>query len=96
MNEARQKAIELVKKFKPFMYPFGAGSAYLTGDTSGNNSLSDAKECATIVVDEMLALYDRDYQDKRDKTYWHPYDYWVEVKARIQDVCETELIISQK
>jgi hypothetical protein len=46
--------------------------------------LSMAKKCATVCVDEILKLYDGDYQDKRDKTYWHPYDYWLEVKSEIQ------------
>lgn len=50
----KEKAKELVDTFRPYMYPFGAGSAYLAGDTTGNNVLKDAKECATICTEQVL------------------------------------------
>lgn len=83
---SKQKAEQLLNKFLPHAYPFSAGSGFMTGDIDEEGQKRHAKELATICVDEMLDLYDRDYQDKQDKTYWHPYDFWLQVKSDIQSL----------
>lgn len=74
--ESKEKAEELVNKFKPYMYPFGAGSAYLTGDIEGNNVVKDAKECALICVDEII-------KEIKDEWTLRAIHYWDEVKEEI-------------
>lgn len=84
MKTEIEKAHQLIEKFIPHAYPFSAGSGYLTGDIDEGAKRKHVKELATICVDEILSLYDKDYQDQRDKTYWHPYDYWILVKEELQ------------
>ena len=68
----KEKAEELLNKFKPYMYPFGAGSAYLTGDREGNRVMDDAKECALILCNELLTIIETPSDDFR---------FWQEVKS---------------
>jgi len=81
---SKQKAEQLYNKYFPHAYPFMSGSGHLSGLIDEEAQKKHAKELAIICVDEMLDLYDRDYQDKQDKTYWHPYDFWLQVKSDIQ------------
>ena len=56
------------------------------------NKLSDysriyhptAKQFALIVVNEVLESHKRDYELNESKTYWHPYDYWQNVKDELE------------
>ena len=50
---AKEKALELVDKYKPFVYPF-MGSSYLTGDGYDEVILRNSKICALIAVIEIL------------------------------------------
>jgi len=42
--------------------------------------------CAHITVDTILESYFRDSELRKDKTYWHPYDYWLNVKNEIDNI----------
>lgn len=57
MENAKEKAKELIDKYIPHAYPFSAGSGYLTGDIDEDGRLRHAKELATILVDEILLQY---------------------------------------
>jgi hypothetical protein len=72
--EAKDKAKELVEKFKPYMYPY-VGSSYLTGDEFPEQILRYAKQCALIAVDEILQTNLLDHQT---------HDYWHKVKPEIE------------
>lgn len=50
---AKEKAEELVNKFKPHVYPF-LGSSFLTGDDSPEVIMMNAKKCAHFVADQVL------------------------------------------
>ena len=73
---AKEKAYELYNKVAKHAH----ANVFSFRAESHNTS---CKKLATIVVDEMLDLYNKDFQDKQDKTYWHPYDYWLQVKEEI-------------
>lgn len=77
MKNAKDKAQELVNKFKPYMYPFGAGSAYLTGDREGNRVLEDARKCSIILINESISAF-----EVLDTTKM---EYWQEVKKELSN-----------
>jgi hypothetical protein len=39
----------------------------------------EALQCAISAVKIVLASHKKDYEDKEATTYWHPYDYWLQV-----------------
>lgn len=71
--KAEDKARELVEKFKPFMYCY-IGSGMLSNDYNEKIVLHNAKDCASIAVDEILSNV-----SLSDKAY----DLWQEVKSHI-------------
>lgn len=73
---SKEKAQSLIDSF--LVAQFGVGNM------KANRLL--AIECSIITIDELLKLYDRDYQDKKDKTYWHPYDYFTYVKTELESM----------
>lgn len=75
--DADKKAIELVEKYKGLVYPY-LGSSMLTNDEHPSAILSNAKTCATILVDSLLSEVDW-YALPGDKQ-----TYWEEVKAEIE------------
>jgi hypothetical protein len=72
----KEKAEELVNKYKPYVYPY-VGSSYLTGDEYPEQILSYAKKCASIAVDEILSLFVHECADTI---------YWTEVKQEIENL----------
>lgn len=51
-SRAKDKAEDLVRRFEPYVYPFG-GSGYLTGDIDESVVRLNAKQCALIVTQEL-------------------------------------------
>lgn len=76
----KEKAQELVDKFKPYMYPFGSGSAYLSGDRSDNHVLPDARKCATMCVDELIEYADATSYGENAVSQK---EYWTKVRIEI-------------
>jgi len=76
---AKEKAEELVNKYKPLVYPFSAGSGFLSGDISEEMIIRNAKKCAQIAVDEILQTNPTLKGTSEDlitmivqtKAYWH-------------------------
>jgi formate dehydrogenase assembly factor FdhD len=68
--EAKLKAIELVNRFKPFAH------GYVGSEAIAEN----AKECALITVDEILADYE--IFNKKNKSFKVP-SFWQMVKEEI-------------
>ena len=83
----KEKAQELVEKFKDFVYGY-IGSSMLT-NTESEQILSQAKKVATMVVDEILFEIRQgqklDWIHERNEGQEYII-YWVKVKAEIQDV----------
>lgn len=73
---AKEKAIELVEKFKPRVYPF-FGSGMLSNTEDEGTILTNAKAQAIICVDEILDM---------DVPVIRPSDmaFWEEVKREIE------------
>lgn len=46
---------------------------------------NSAKRCALICVDEIIVTLKKLNPQYEEKTYWHPIDYWKEVKHIIQN-----------
>ena len=82
-EKAKEKAEELVNKFKPYMYPFGPGSAFMTGDRSGNSVMEDAKKCALICVQEILLSNPHSNPFNNDQVQ-STMVYWNDVKKEIE------------
>ena len=75
----KEKAQNLVEKYKPYVYPY-IGSSYLTGDEFPEEILRNAKICALIAVDEILNAIEFSSQaDELSKI-----TYWNEVKQEIE------------
>lgn len=53
MNTEKEKALELIEKFRPQCYCF-LGSGMLTNTYDESVSTMNAKQCAIIAVDEMI------------------------------------------
>ena len=45
-----------------------------------------AKQCALIAVDEIIKNMEGKEPDYQEKTYWHPIDYWQQVKTEIKNL----------
>lgn len=72
----KEKAIELVERFKPY-------SDYQEDDcfSEVERMLINAKQCALIAVDEILEVISF---NKYDDKYWEEEEYWNEVKLEIE------------
>ena len=68
--EAKEKSKELVNKFMDY-----ASSETMTKHHDENRQLSNAKECALIVVNELI---------KATKGFIYDNDFWEEVKKEIE------------
>jgi hypothetical protein len=81
----KNKAEELVNKFKPFVYCY-MGSGMLSNTVDDDVVLMMAKKCAHIAIDELLISCD-------SKMYkGHPMEgYWLKVKSEIDSVCNTQV-----
>ena len=71
----KEKAEELLNKYKPYVYPY-VGSSFMTGDEYPEQILSYAKICALIAVDEILDLF---LEESRHTRYWE--DVIKEIKS---------------
>ena len=79
---AKEKAIELVNKFKPHAY---------NGAVEENDELMElfhAKKCALITVDEIIKTLNEDIRDLdvRGNVLLDLIDYWREVKEEINNL----------
>jgi hypothetical protein len=74
--KAKDKAIELVKKFR--IYAFTCDYDYEA--KGAKNEYHNAEKCAIIAVDEIM----KQCYDYRDIDLQASYDYWNEVKSEIQ------------
>jgi hypothetical protein len=72
--EAKEKAQELTKKFKLYVYPFSAGSGYLSGDFDEDVIKQNSKQCALFVVEEILLNFEEirtmEYHLGKSTAYW--------------------------
>ena len=75
--EAKDKAIELVEKYKPMVNGY-VGSSMLTNTEYPETILRNAKQCALIAVDEII-----DYLISNQIT-GTLMTYWQEVKNEIE------------
>lgn len=78
-----EKAKSLIEKFSPLVTTW---DYYNDSPSEPDEILKDAKKYAAICVQEILSFYYKDYQDSKDKTYWHPYDYWQQVLEAINQI----------
>jgi len=77
----KEKAIELVEKYKGYVYCY-IGSGMLTNDYNDSVATMNAKQCAIIAVDEIIAVTHEDPYP-RPKTKMDK-EYWQEVKEEIE------------
>ena len=84
MINTKQKAEELAKKY----YNLLDSITFEAGDSSGETGISwdEAKECAIIVIDEILenAVNYNAYDGVTDNEMWIDNDYWQKVKIEIE------------
>lgn len=75
----KEKALSLCQKF---------GWLSTKWEQTGYNSLEleNAKQCALIAVDEIIESMNCKNKDYLEKTYWHPIDYWEQVKKEIENI----------
>lgn len=76
----KEKADELFNNFKIIKYY----DEDLLSIQTVYSEKQRAKQCALICVEYLLESHSRDYAIHNDKTYWHPYNYWQEVKQEIK------------
>ncbi|CAB4148912.1 hypothetical protein UFOVP533_33 [uncultured Caudovirales phage] len=83
----KEKAEELVDKYKPFVYPY-VGSSFLTGDEYPEQILNYAKQCALIAVDEILNDYSymQNVRNANSNQIHSRRVYWQEVKQEITNI----------
>jgi hypothetical protein len=78
MNNAKEKAEELIKKYSDFVSGY-IGSSMLTNTEYPEGILNNAKQCSLIAVDEItnikLLWFQKDTKEL---------DYWQEVKTEIK------------
>jgi hypothetical protein len=70
MNEAKQKAVELVEKFAPIM--------------PNENWHDRAKQCAIILCDEILKISYFTHEPTEDDELYK--NYWLQVKDEIEQL----------
>jgi hypothetical protein len=79
----KEKAIELIDKYKPFVYCY-MGSGMLSNTYDEDVILNMSKQCALIAVDEIVKeCYN---WNGSDNVQWETkrFDYWNEVKQEIE------------
>lgn len=76
----KEKAKELVNKYKPFVYGF-IGSSMLTNTEDQSVIKMNAKQCALIAVDEIINYLTTSLDVQ---TSLIAVDYWREVKQEIE------------
>ena len=81
----QEKATELVEKFKPYVNGY-VGSSMLTNTEYPESILSKAKECARIVVNEMIdrLTWHTDASDLGNTIIAGDIEYWYEVSQSIK------------
>jgi hypothetical protein len=78
----KEKASELVDKFKPMMYCF-VGSEMLTNSFNEQEQLRNAKECAIIVVKEIDRIIVKSTTKEDPYANLFAEEYWQEVIKEI-------------
>ena len=76
----KEKAQELVDKNKPFVYCF-IGSGMLINQEDDRVILKNAKQCALIAVDEMIAELTKEISPS---IHGFRHNYWRQVKNEIE------------
>jgi len=84
---AKEKAIELVEKYKPYVYCY-FGSGMLVNQEDESTILKNSKQCALIAVNEIIK------NNKDNIIHWMPChseecgcrDYWTNVKQEINNL----------
>lgn len=74
----KQKAEELINSYRIIL---------MNEDTDCGCEIlctSIAIKSSIVAVNEILKSYLIDYELRKNKTYWHPYDYWLNVKKEIE------------
>ena len=71
----REKARELVDKYKPYVYCF-LGSGMLTNTINDEVENNNAKKCALIAVDEIMKIIDTNMGER----------YWQQVRTEIEQL----------
>jgi hypothetical protein len=79
--EAEDKALELVNRFRPMMYCY-SGSGMLTDSVEDSVILQNAKNCAIVVVDNILAYINHQLPFSHSDGY----KYWTDVKQAILQI----------
>lgn len=70
---AKEKAIELIKKFDPIVYPY-LGSGFMTNTEDEDVILKNAKKCALITIEEI----------KESVSNNNDFKYWQDVKKEVE------------
>lgn len=81
----KDKAAELVEKFKPFVYCY-SGSGMLTNTADDNVIKRISKECAIICVDEIDRIFVKTTPEDNPYEYLFQLEYWQEVKKEITNL----------
>jgi hypothetical protein len=77
MDNIEQKANEIMNKFRTYVVMWSGGT-----EVENEN----IKQCAIISVDEIIGSYKSKSPNYEKETYWHPIDYWQQVKEKIQSL----------
>jgi len=79
---AKEKATELIEKFKDKVNPY-VGSGMLSNTYDDSAILWKSKECANIVCDECLKehCHESEYKDPNVQDRW--IEFWQDVKREI-------------
>ena len=87
---AKDKAKELLDKFKPIVY-----SIDNYGDYDESIALVNAKSCALIAVDEILNMvnYQVMYINLKSLDVIYSYEYWEQVK---QEIIQYKLVLKKE
>lgn len=83
----KEKAVELIEKFKPFVYPY-IGSSFLSGDDSPMVIMLNARRCALIAVDEILKIDAAWFDPSCATIESSTLEYWELVKQEIEQIQE--------
>jgi hypothetical protein len=81
----KEKAIELVNKFKSNVYKKAFADTDFMYDRYYGLDDEMAKQCALIAVDEILEEYKEDYKDIH-KDIFTIYSWWKQVKTEIENL----------
>ena len=86
MLKPKEKAIELIEKFKDKVNPY-IGSGMLSNTHDDSAILCQSKKCAQIVCDEAQELLNKPMFQYKDSMLWKAeFDYWDKVRNQINEM----------